>query len=79
MMTTMTDEIRAELRAELARRGETLADVAREFGVSRTLITRMLSAKSKEPLGSVPTTWQKLFDKLGYKLIVVKDKDSSHA
>jgi transposase-like protein len=70
MMQSMTDEIRAALRAEIARQGKTMADVAREIGTSKNQISRMLGAKRKDSVGDLPDTWQALLQHLGYELIV---------
>ena len=76
MMQTVTDDIKAELRAQIARQGKTLSEVAREIGTSRNQISRMLSAKRKDSSGQLPEVWETLLDHLGYKL-TVEPKESS--
>ena len=76
MIQSMTDDIKATLRAEIARQGKTMADVAREIGTSRNQMSRMLSAKRKDSSGELPEVWQTLFEHLGFEL-TVKPKSSS--
>lgn len=70
MMQTVTDDIKAALRAEIARQGKSMADVAREIGTSRNQISRMLSAKRKDSSGELPDVWQTLLEHLGYELTI---------
>ena len=77
MMQIVTDDIKAELRAEIARQGKSMSEVAREIGTSRNQISRMLSAKRKDSSGELPDVWETLIDHLGFEL-VVKPKGSSH-
>ena len=80
MIQAVNDEIRATLRAEIARQGKTMSEVAREIGTSRNQMSRMLSAKRKDSIGDIPETWQSLLDHLGYKIVLVKNDDTpSHA
>lgn len=73
----MNDEIRATLRAELARQGKSMSELARELAISRNQISRMLSAKRKHSAGELSSSWQKLLDSLDFELRISK-KDSSH-
>ena len=77
MMQTVTDDIKAELRAQIARQGKTLSEVAREIGTSRNQISRMLSAKRKDTSGQLPEVWEALLDHLGYKLTVEPKEPSN--
>ena len=65
-MGVMTDDLRAELRAELARRRIKQTDLARELGVSRTHLSNMLNGQR----GQLPATWGRLLDHLGLELTV---------
>ena len=71
-MGVMTDDLRAELRAELARRRIKQTDLARELGVSRTHLSNMLNGQR----GQLPSTWGRLLERLGLELTVrVKARD----
>ena len=72
MMQTVTDDIKATLRAEIARQGKSMADIAREIGSSRNQVSRMLSAKRKDSSGEIPDVWQTLLDHLGYELTLAQ-------
>ena len=63
-MISVTDEIRAQLRAELARRQMTQTRLARELGMSRTHLSNMLHGQR----GQLPPTWQRLLDHLELEL-----------
>jgi predicted transcriptional regulator len=65
-MGAVTDDLRAELRAELARRRIKQTDLARELGVSRTHLSNMLNGQR----GQLPATWERLLDHLGLELTV---------
>ncbi len=64
MMTTMTDELRAHLRAELARRKIRQRELAEELGMSRTYLSNLLNGQR----GQVSEKWQRLLDYLGLEL-----------
>jgi transposase-like protein len=68
MMQAMTDDIKATLRAEIARQGKTMSEVAREIKTSRNQVSRMLSAKRKDSSGEIPDVWKDLLEHLGYEL-----------
>ena len=71
-MGAMTNDLRAELRAELARRRIRQTDLARDLGVSRTHLSNMLNGQR----GQLPATWGRLLDFLGLELTVrVKERD----
>lgn len=72
MMQSMTEDIKATLRAEIARQGKNLSEVAREIGTDRNQVSRMLSAKRKDTIGEVTKVWTKLLEHLGYELTIVK-------
>ena len=63
-MSKMTENLRAELRAEIARRRIKQTDLARELGVSRTHLSNMLNGQR----GELPDTWARLLDHLGFEL-----------
>ena len=65
-MTNVTEELRAELRAELARRRIKQVDLVHELGISRTHLSNLLNGQR----GQLPPTWQKLLDHLGLELVV---------
>ena len=74
MIQSVTDDIKAELRAEIARQGKSMADIAREIGSSRNQVSRMVSAKRKDASGELPDVWQTLLEHLGYELTLVKSE-----
>jgi transcriptional regulator with XRE-family HTH domain len=63
-MSQMTENLRAELRAEIARRRIKQTDLARELGVSRTHLSNMLNGQR----GELPSTWARLLDHLELEL-----------
>jgi len=63
-MSKMTENLRAELRAEIARRRIKQTDLARELGVSRTHLSNMLNGQR----GELPSTWARLLDRLDLEL-----------
>ena len=63
-MSQMTENLRAELRAEIARRRIKQVDLAKELGVSRTHLSNMLNGQR----GELPDTWARLLDRLGLEL-----------
>jgi transcriptional regulator with XRE-family HTH domain len=65
-MTNVTDELRADLRAELARRRIKQADLVRELGISRTHLSNLLNGQR----GQLAPSWQKLLDYLDLELVV---------
>lgn len=65
-MRAMTDELRAEIRAELARRRVRQVELAQELDVSRTHLSNMLNGQR----GKLPATWARLLDHLGLELTV---------
>ncbi|CAN5694217.1 hypothetical protein BH23DEI1_BH23DEI1_05010 [soil metagenome] len=60
----MTDEVRAELRAELARRRLKQKDLADELGMSSTYLSNMLNGQR----GQLSIKWQRLLDYLDLEL-----------
>lgn len=66
MVTTfMTDQIRREIRAQLARRGMTQGEfVERELSFGEVQFSRMMAGSSE---GSVKA-WKEVFEKLGLEL-----------
>jgi hypothetical protein len=65
--TFMTDQIRREIRAQLARRGMTQGEfVERELSFGEVQFSRMMAGSSE---GSVKA-WREVFDKLGLELFV---------
>jgi transcriptional regulator with XRE-family HTH domain len=63
-MSQMTENLRAELRAEIARRRIKQTELARELGVSRTHLSNMLNGQR----GELPSTWARLLDRLELEL-----------
>jgi transposase-like protein len=76
MIQVMTDDIKATLRAEIGRQGKSMSEVAREIGVSRNQVSRMLSAKRQDSSGEVSDVWQSLLNHLGYE-ITIKPKEGN--
>ena len=65
--TFMTEQIRREIRAQLARQGVTQAEfVKRELSFGEVQFSRMMSGSSE---GSVKA-WKEVFEKLGLELTV---------
>ena len=60
----MTENLRAELRAEIARRRIKQVDLAQDLGVSRTHLSNMLNGQR----GELPDTWARLLDHLGFEM-----------
>ena len=69
-MNAMTDPIRQEIRLQLVRLHRSQADLAKQLGVSRTYLSRLLSGTQD---GSVDL-WRRILDELGLEL-TVKTKD----
>ena len=65
-MNSMTDDIRADLRAILARRRIKQTDLARELGTSRTYLSNLLNGQR----GQLSPVWEKLLDHLDLDLVV---------
>ena len=65
-MGIVTDELRAELRAELARRRIKHKDLAAELGMSRTYLSNLLNGQR----GQLTDKWQRLLDHLDLELVV---------
>ncbi len=72
MMQAVTEDIKSTLRAEIAKRGQNLSEIAREIGTNRNQISRMLSAKRHDSIGQITEVWSKLLDHLGYELTITK-------
>jgi transposase-like protein len=72
MMQAVTEDIKATLRAEIAKQGKNLSEVAREIGTNRNQISRMLSAKRQDSIGQITEVWAKLLEHLGYELTITK-------
>jgi len=66
-MNSVTDDVRAELRAILARRRIKQTDLARELDTSRTYLSNMLNGQR----GQLSPVWQKLLDHLDLDLVLV--------
>ena len=64
----MTNNIRTAVKETMREEGITQTDIAAQFGVPRTSITRLLSGTS----GAVPSLWARLLDELGLELTVAK-------
>ena len=75
MLIGMTEDIRAELRAELARRGESFSKAAKSIGTSTNQVSRMIGANRSDTVGDVSDVWQKLLHHLGYELTLKKIED----
>ena len=60
----MTDDLRAELRAELARRRIRQTDLARELGISRTHLSNLLNGQR----GELSSVWHRLLGHLDLEL-----------
>jgi ribosome-binding protein aMBF1 (putative translation factor) len=65
----MNDEIRKAVRVELAKRDWNKTTLAQEVGSSKQHVGELLSGKS----GNVSEVWGRIFKRLGFKLVVVKD------
>lgn len=65
-MNTVTDDLRAELRAILARRRIKQTDLAAELGMSRTHLNNLLNGQR----GQLTPVWQKLLDHLELELVL---------
>lgn len=65
-MTTVNDDIRAAVRVELARRGESQAKLAARVGVSPQYLSDVMRARA----GNVPAVWQRILDELDLELVV---------
>jgi len=65
-MNSMTDDIRADLRAILARRRIKQTDLACELGTSRTYLSNLLNGQR----GQLSPVWEKLLDHLDLDLVV---------
>jgi hypothetical protein len=64
--TFMTDQIRREVKAQLARRGMTQQEFAeKELSFGEVQFSRMMSGSSE---GSVKA-WREVFEKLGLELV----------
>lgn len=74
-MDSMTERIRADLRAEMARRRIKQTDLAQELGISRAMLNAMLNGQR----GQLAPTWQKLLDALGLELVVQSKADAPSA
>lgn len=71
-MATVTDDIRAELRAILARRRIKQTDLAAELGMSRTHLNNLLNGQR----GQISPVWERLLEHLDLEL-VLKPRDST--
>lgn len=71
MLDGMTEEIRAAVRAELGRRGESFSEAARQIGTSTNQVSRMIGANRQDNVGAVSEVWLKLLDHAGLELKVV--------
>jgi transcriptional regulator with XRE-family HTH domain len=56
----MTDQIRREIRAQLARKGLTQGEFAEQLSFSEVQLSRMMSGKSEGSVGA----WKEIFEKL---------------
>ncbi len=65
-MNSVTEDIRAELRAILARRRIKQTDLARELGTSRTYVSNMLNGQR----GQLSPVWVKLLEHLDLELVL---------
>ena len=70
----MTDDLRAELRAELARRRIRQTDLARELGISRTHLSNLLNGQR----GELSSVWHRLLGHLDLEL-TLKPKTTGNA
>lgn len=67
LSTFMTEQIRREIRAQLARRGLTQAEfVKSELSLSEVQFSRMMAGSSE---GSVKA-WKEIFERLGLEVVV---------
>lgn len=75
-LMNVTEDIRRAVRVELARRGWTQQDLARDAGVSEVHISRLLSrsADKSKRAGDLAESWSRIFGSLGLEL-VVKPRD----
>ena len=65
-MANVTDDIRAELRAILARRRIRQTDLAAELGMSRTHLNNLLNGQR----GQLSPVWEKLLEHLDLELVL---------
>ena len=65
-MATVNDDIRAAVRIELARRGESQAKLAARVDISPQYLSDVMRARA----GNVPEVWQRILDELGLELVV---------
>ncbi|WP_181392082.1 helix-turn-helix transcriptional regulator [Deinococcus irradiatisoli] len=62
----MDDAMRAQLRVELKARGLTQVQLARELGISRVHLTRLLTGAR----GETPNEVKRLIEHLGFKMVL---------
>lgn len=66
-LTSVNDEIREKVRARLEEEGLSRNKLADELDVSHQYISALLRGEK----GGIPATWQRIFERLGLRLIVV--------
>jgi DNA-binding phage protein len=71
-MLTMTDDIRAAVRARLGELNWNRSKLARLTDLHKQTISDLLNGKNEGKID----TWEKIFKALGLKLVVVKDEGS---
>ena len=71
-MNAMTDHLRAELRAEIARRRGSQTELARILGMSRSHLNALLNGQR----GQLPDAWARLIDHLGLELTLRPKADT---
>lgn len=66
MSATVTDDIRREIRAQLARKEMTQGELAQRLGIHEVQLSRMMTGKSE---GTV-SRWKEILEALGLELTV---------
>ena len=64
----MTAAVREAVRMALEEKGMSQADLARELGMERANVNRLLQGAS----GKIPDTWQRVLDALGLELVALQ-------
>jgi transcriptional regulator with XRE-family HTH domain len=78
-MRDVTEEIRKEIRVELAKRGWTQQQLAEAADISEVHVSRLLSRSDdkRKRAGDLPESWQRIFDTLDLRVTVVPADENS--